>query len=500
MKKKLLISGIILLIIVAIISIGIKKKPSYSMFSPSSQIYIDKMVTNEMKDDHIPGMSVLIIKHNKVFLNKGYGYANIDKKIKVSPKTRFEIASNTKAFTGYAIMQLVEDGKIKLNDNVSKYIPGFYMKYKGKKEDITVDQLIAQTSGIPGGITDNDKITKKNNNLTGIVDSIKGRTLDAKPGKEFQYSNMNYDMLGLIVQNVSHESYSNYMKNHIFKPLNMRHSTTKESNEKKAYDAQGYKVKYGKAYAYNPDFNLGDNPAAYMMTGTKDLEPWIRFQLNTHSKQSALIKETHQPKVETEQKSAPTSYATGWFVDESAKDVLVYHPGTLENYSSYIILNPKKDYGIVVLANAYSKNVPELAQYLNTQMSANQHVTTLQNLINQWQGVIIALTVIIVLAIISILVFIYRFITKHKPVQFNFKSRNNKLRILMLVVAFALTIGIIHLLPSIVLANTDWHFIMSWLPTSAKVALMSILVLLTSVFAFLFLKIITTTSHSKDKK
>lgn len=81
---------------------------------------------------------------------------------------------------------------------------------------------------------------------------------------------------------------------------------------------------------------------AYMMTGTKDLEPWIRFQLNTHSKQSALIKETHQPKVETEQKSAPTSYATGWFVDESAKDVLVYHPGTLENYSSYIILNPKK--------------------------------------------------------------------------------------------------------------------------------------------------------------
>ncbi|GGG92382.1 class A beta-lactamase-related serine hydrolase [Staphylococcus pragensis] len=500
MKKKLLVSGIILLIIVAIISIGTKMKPSYSMFSPSSQIYIDKMITNEMKDDHIPGMSVLIIKHNKVFLNKGYGYANIDKKVKVSPKTRFEIASNTKAFTGYAIMQLVEDGKIKLNDKISKYIPGFYMKYKGKKEDITVDQLIAQTSGIPGDITDNDKITKKNNNLAGIVNSIKGRTLDSKPGKQFQYSNMNYDMLGLIVQNVSHESYSNYMKDHIFKPLNMHHSTTKESNEKKADDAQGYKVKYGKAYAYNPDFNLGDNPAAYMMTGTKDLEPWIRFQLNAHSKQSVLIKETHQPKVKTEENSSPTSYGTGWFIDESTKDTLVYHLGTLENYSSYIILNPKKDYGIVVLANAYSKNVPKLAHHLDTQMSANQHVTTLQNLINQWQSIIIALTVIIGLAIIRVLVLIYRFIIKCKPMQFNFSSRNIKIRILMLLVAFALTLGLIHLLPSIILANTDWQFIMSWLPTSAKVALMSILILLTSLFALIFLNIITNTSYSKNSE
>ncbi|MCJ1655638.1 serine hydrolase [Staphylococcus sp. NRL 16/872] len=500
MKKKLLISGIILLIIVIIISVGIKMKPSYSMFSPSSQIYIDKMVTNEMKDDHIPGMSVLIIKHNKVFLNKGYGYANVDKQIKVSPKTRFEIASNTKAFTGYAIMQLVEDGKININDKVSNYIPGFYMKYKGKKEDITVNQLIAQTSGIPGDITDDDKVTKKNNNLAGIVDSIKGRKLNAKPGKQFEYSNMNYDMLGLIVQNVSHESYSNYMKNHIFKPLNMRHSTTKESNEKKTNDAQGYKVKYGKAYVDNPEFNLGDNPAAYMMTGTKDLEPWIRFQLNSHSKQSALIKETHQPKVKTEQKTSPTSYATGWFVDENAKDTLVYHPGTLENYSSYIILNPKKDYGIVVLANAYSKNVPELAHHLDTQMSANQHVTTLQNLINQWQAVIIAFTVIITLAIISSFVLIYRHLISHKPLKFDFKSRNIQLRLLMLIVAFALILGMIHLLPSIVLANTDWQFIMSWLPTSAKVALMSILVLLTSLFAFIFLKIITTTTNLKDNK
>ncbi|MEJ7314540.1 serine hydrolase domain-containing protein, partial [Staphylococcus epidermidis] len=95
----------------------------------------------------------LIIKDNKVFLNKGYGYANVEKKIKAKPTTRYEIASNTKAFTGYAILELAKNGKLSLNDHVSKYIPGFYMKYDGKKQDITIKQLLGQKSGIPADIT-----------------------------------------------------------------------------------------------------------------------------------------------------------------------------------------------------------------------------------------------------------------------------------------------------------------------------------------------------------
>ena len=91
------------------------------------------------------------------------------------------------------------------------------MKYKDKRiDDITINQLIAQTSGIPGDITDNDTITSKNDSLSGIVDSIKGRELNNKPGDQFEYSNMNYDILGLIVQKVSGQSYSSYLENQIF--------------------------------------------------------------------------------------------------------------------------------------------------------------------------------------------------------------------------------------------------------------------------------------------
>ena len=491
MRKNFIMIGMILLVGIIILSIAIKLKPSYSMFSPSSQSYIDNMIVNKMKDDHIPGMSILIVKNNKTILNKGYGFSNIKKKSKVTPNTRFEIASNTKAFTGYAIMKLVEAHKINLNDKVSHYIPGFYMKYNHKKVDITVDQLIAQTSGISGDITNDDKITKDTNSLEGLVHNIKGRNLDAKPGKQFEYSNMNYDILGLIVQKASHQSYATYLNTHLFTPLHMTQSTVKESNMKKNNDAQGYVIKKGKAYADSPEFNLGDNPAAYMMTNTKDLASWLKFQLNPPKKVASLVQLTHQPKVKAIDNSQDVHYATGWFIDDNHSETIVYHPGTLENYSSYIILNPKKDYGIVVLANSYSKNVAELAQHLNTQMSNGQHIKTLQYLINQWNILFIIITIILLIAVASVFLIIYRLIFKFKSIHFKTMSRGLLIKISMMLLTFTLILAILHLLPTLLLSNSDWRFMMSWLPLQAKITLFSFVLLLTSLWSYFILNIIT---------
>ncbi|MBF0832447.1 beta-lactamase family protein, partial [Lactobacillus murinus] len=81
----------------------------------------------------------------KVFLNKGYGYQDVDKKVKASPTTKYEIASNTKAFTGLAILKLAQEGRLNLNDDVSKHVPHFKMNYNGQNETITIKQLLAQT-------------------------------------------------------------------------------------------------------------------------------------------------------------------------------------------------------------------------------------------------------------------------------------------------------------------------------------------------------------------
>ncbi|POC78591.1 serine hydrolase FLP, partial [Vibrio vulnificus] len=115
---------------------------------------------------------------------------------------------------GYAILELAKNGKLSLNDHVSKYIPGFYMKYDGKKQDITIKQLLGQKSGIPADITSEDQTEVYGDSIKNLVQSIKGKELNHKPGDTFEYSNMNYDVLGLIIQNVSKESYNTYIKDH----------------------------------------------------------------------------------------------------------------------------------------------------------------------------------------------------------------------------------------------------------------------------------------------
>lgn len=138
MKIKLFVIVVIFLMtILSIISITTREiahSKNETILTHASQKHIDKMVETAMKKGDIPGLAILIIKDNKIFLNKGYGYANIEKKAKVNPHTQFEIASNTKAFTGYAILQLAQEGKINLNDKVSTFIPGFKMKYEDKEE------------------------------------------------------------------------------------------------------------------------------------------------------------------------------------------------------------------------------------------------------------------------------------------------------------------------------------------------------------------------------
>ena len=228
-----------------------------------------------------------------------------------------------------------------------------------------------------------------------------------------------------------------------------------------------------------------------MMTNTKDLASWLKFQLNPPKKVASLVQLTHQPKVKAIDNSQDVHYAAGWFIDDNHSETIVYHPGTLENYSSYIILNPKKDYGIVVLANSYSKNVAELAQHLNTQMSNGQHIKTLQYLINQWNILFIIITIILLIAVASVFLIIYRLIFKFKSIHFKTMSRGLLIKISMMLLTFTLILAILHLLPTLLLSNSDWRFMMSWLPLQAKITLFSFVLLLTSLWSYFILNIIT---------
>ena len=192
---------------------------------------------------------------------------------------------------------------------------------------------------------------------------------------------MNYDILGLVIQNVSHKSYISYIQHHILNPLNMVHTTFKTTNVKGKDDATGYELFNGNVEKSKPEFNIGDTPAAFMMSSTKDLRNWVKFQLKPPVTSQPLIETSHKAFATSIGKDDADGYGAGWFVNTD--DNIIFHTGILDNFSSEILLNPKKSYGIVVLANMKSKQVFELANNINSQILNNDHYTTLEDKINQ---------------------------------------------------------------------------------------------------------------------
>lgn len=498
MKKRPFIITILFTIIILVIVIITKHFLAYNknetLLTKSSQNFIDTIVHSDMKAGDIPGASILIVKDDKVFLNKGYGYANLEKKIKAKPTTKYEIASNTKAFTGYAISELAQEGKLKLNDKVSKYIPGFYMTYNDKKQDITIKQLLGQKSGIPSDITSEDKTEQYGDSIKNLVNSIKGKELNHKPGDTFEYSNMNYDVLGLVIQNVSKESYQSYIKNHILTPLHMKQTSFKTTNTKSKNEAVGYEQSGGSIKKSAPSFNIGDTPAAYLMSNTRDLEHWVKMQLSPSDKTKDIVNQSHQTINESQGEDDANGYASGWFTNTNAN--YIYHNGTLDNFSSVILLNPKKSYAIVVLANINSNKVPQLADHLNAQVTNHKHYTTIETKINQAYNFNVIATILSLIGIAISLYFILRRLFAIKNGLYKVQRSKTSLYLFILLMLIFVLISIaIYLIPYFVLGNNSWSFVMTWLPSHAKYLLFSFYGLVISITISFIIIILSKKSY-----
>ncbi|MBO1198546.1 beta-lactamase family protein [Staphylococcus simiae] len=480
-KNLYFISIIVIMITAIILSVYLTTTSNTkTLLTHDSEQHVDTIIKHEMNKGHIPGASVLIIKDGKVFLNKGYGYQNIADKEKVTPNTKFEIASNTKAFTGLAILQLAEQHKLNLNDSISKYIPNFHMTYKDKKQDITIKQLLNHTSGISGDITSEDKVTTKHNQLSDLTKEINGKALDDKPGDTFNYANMNYDLLGLIIQHVSNQSYQQYMTEHWLKPLHMSHTSFKTSNSKNKMQATGYELEGTTPHATKPEFNSWDTPAAFMMTSTNDLEKWMKLQLDPPSKYQNIVKQSHQTLAKATGEPNANGYASGWFTNDD--EHIAFHQGTLDNFSSYILLNNNKHYGIVVLANLNSEYIPSLIDHISTQIINNDHYSTVENALshhsNDFNIITVIATAILLLCATMMGYRVWRI--KHHEISLR-KLKYTSIVSWLCIFIIVMLLVVIYLLPYFILGSNDWMFVLTWLPNEIKVDLISIVLALLAI-------------------
>ena len=198
----------------------------------------DSLVFTYLAESHAPSASFAVIRGNDTLAYGAHGLANVDAWRAPTATTIYEIGSNTKQFTSAAIMKLVEQGRVKLDDDLSKYVPQFPLH--GKK--VSIRQLLNHTSGIHS-YTSSPEWSKTWNDVLSpdaIVKFVAADTFDFAPGTAYRYNNTGYVLLGMVIEKASGQKYANYLDAQFFKPLGLRQTSYCPSKTSDPAFALGY--------------------------------------------------------------------------------------------------------------------------------------------------------------------------------------------------------------------------------------------------------------------
>ncbi|MEO9892047.1 serine hydrolase domain-containing protein [Aurantibacter sp.] len=295
-----------------------------------------------------PGMSIGIVINNKLVIQKELGLANLEHQILITKETSFHVASVSKQFTAFAILQLENEGKLSLNDDIRKYIPELN-EFDNK---ITINNLLNHTSGIKdqwnllrlSGWRLNDFID--NDHVLNIL--YNQTSLNFEPNKDFLYSNSGYTLLAEIVTRVSGMQFSEYTEKYIFKPLKM-HNT-------QFVDKEGQIIK-NKANSYYKDgeyfiedvFNNTSYGATNLSTTIEDLSKWVINFSKKEVGDSSLFDKMHSQ--EKLSNGNNYGYANGQFINEYKGIKRIAHSGQDASYQAYIGRFPDLDISIIFFNN-----------------------------------------------------------------------------------------------------------------------------------------------------
>jgi len=327
---------------------GKEKNPDYEQ--------INQIVEDLMKEANIPGLSLAITRGDREIYTRGFGVADLKSKTPVTPDTLFELASCSKAFTALGVLKLAGDGRVHLDDPVSKYFPSFYLIHEGKKVQVTLRQLLHQTSGIPFKSISLIPKSQSPDALHDVVNRLTGFQLISAPGKKFNYATINYDVLGAVIEKVTRMSYEAYMKQNVLDPLGMENSFVGvESIKNPEAVATGYKISFFSPGRYDAPIFKGNNPAGYVMSNARDMVVWLQHQAGIRQGDlSPFIKQSHLPDLSVPvNRTDVSSYAMGWFTYVNNNDI-IDHQGNNPSYSAHCSVSEKEKLGVAVLANTNS--------------------------------------------------------------------------------------------------------------------------------------------------
>lgn len=309
--------------------------------------WMDAHLKERVKGE-MPGVAVLVSRDGQILYQGGYGYADLEHKVAITPETKFRIGSLTKQFTAAAILKLAEAGKLSIDDPLAKYFPDL-----PNAPTITLRQLLTHTSGLHSYTEDPaffEGVTKPVE-PSAVLALIQKSKPDYAPGAGFRYSNSGYFVLGEIVAKVSGQSLADYLRTALFEPLGMKDSGIYINAAPPAGVANGYAVEAGTAkLAMNWDMSwAGGAGAIYSTVG--DLDRW------TEALHGGKVLKPESLKEMTTANPLPAGvdglkYGFGLIITDFERLPAIWHNGGLHGWSSNLVWLPEQHTVLVALSNS----------------------------------------------------------------------------------------------------------------------------------------------------
>lgn len=319
---------------------------STKTFAQTFEAKIDSLIQTEFNEKYGPGGAFMIAKDGKPIYQKAFGKANVELDVDLTPKSVFQIGSMTKQFTAVAVLILEEQGKLKVNDPIAKYIADY-----PAGEKITVHHLLTHTSGIKDftKMKTLREIAQKEMTPKMMVDFFKNEPVDFAPGEKFDYNNSGYVVLGYLIELVSGETYEDFIKKYIFEKAGMSQSYYASDRQVISNRAYGYhKKEYGFVNKTVINFSVPFSSGS-LMSSLADMLKWQNalnqnLLLNAESTKKAFSKYKLNNGEEF-------TYGYGWHIKELNGTPSREHGGSVFGFKSMGVYIPSEDIYVVGFSN-----------------------------------------------------------------------------------------------------------------------------------------------------
>jgi CubicO group peptidase (beta-lactamase class C family) len=349
-RRAALLLGIVVLVSVA----GLARLSSAQQSQPTLD-KVDSYISAQLREQRIPGLALAVIRDGRVVKSQGYGLGNIELQVPVTPDTVFQLGSIGKQFTATAILMLAEDGKVSLDDKITRYFPSAARKWNG----ITIRQLLNHTSGLadytddkyiaPGGLTplheelSDDEILRRFTTLP----------FNFRPGEKWSYSNTGYAILGFLIAKVSGQSYGDFLRARIFKPLGMSATRVISESDIVPNRAAGYileKNEIKNQLWVSPHWNTLADGALYSTAA--DMTKWDAAITARALLKGESYAQMWTPAPLNDGKNYPYGFA--WDLLEVNGHRLQEHGGAWQGFTAHYARYPDDHLSVIVLTDLES--------------------------------------------------------------------------------------------------------------------------------------------------